>query len=69
MKGKMNAKTVACLVLTVMYFAGLVLMLCGNMQAGGLLWAVSTVSGMGVLYYIKKQEKAAQEAAEEEKRR
>lgn len=67
MKGKMNARTLACLVLTVMYFIGLVLMLAGSLQTGMLLWGVSTVAGMGVLYYIKKQEKAAQEAAEEEK--
>jgi len=67
MKGKMNAKTIACLVLTVMYFAGLVLMLCGNLQSGGLLWGISTVAGMGVLYYINKREKAAREAEEQEK--
>ncbi|MBQ3223144.1 MAG: hypothetical protein IJB41_05990 [Clostridia bacterium] len=66
MKGKMNKRMIACLVLTVMYAAGLVLMLAKQMEAGLLLWGVSTVGGMGVLYYIKKQEQAAKDAAEEE---
>lgn len=65
MNGKMNKRTIACLVLTVMYAVGLVLMLAKQMELGLLLWGVSTVGGMGVLYYIKKQEKAAQQAAED----
>lgn len=66
MKKKWNARTVICLVLTILYFAGLLLMLTGSMSQGVLLWGVSTVAGMGVLYYIKKQEKAASEARKDE---
>lgn len=66
MKGKMNIRTIICLVLTVMYALGLVLMLAKQMDLGLLLWGVSTVGGMGVLYYINKKEKAAKQAAEQE---
>lgn len=66
MKGKMNKRTIVCLVLTVMYALGLVLMLAKQMDLGLLLWGVSTVGGMGVLYYINKKEKAAKQAAEQE---
>lgn len=66
MKGKMNKRTIICLVLTVMYALGLVLMLAKQMDLGLLLWGVSTVGGMGVLYYINKKEKAAKQAAEQE---
>ncbi|MDO4739830.1 MAG: hypothetical protein Q4A66_04105 [Eubacteriales bacterium] len=62
----MNIRTIICLVLTVMYALGLVLMLAKQMDLGLLLWGVSTVGGMGVLYYINKKEKAAKQAAEQE---
>lgn len=67
MKGKMNGRMIVCLVLTVMYAAGLIAMLCGNMQLGGFLWGFSTVIGMAVLYHINKMDKAAREAQENEK--
>lgn len=66
MKAKWNARTTVCLVLTILYFGGLALMLTGQLSQGVLLWGVSTVAGMGVLYYIKKQEKDAREQQNEE---
>lgn len=69
MKGKANRRMIACLVLTLMYVAGLILMLMKNLQWGLVLWAASTVAGMGVLYHIKKQDAAeAERRAEEEER-
>ncbi len=64
MQNKWNARTIACLVLTILYFLGLILMLTGSLVAGVALWGASTVAGMGVLYYIKKQDKEKQEQEE-----
>ena len=63
---KRNARLLICLVLTLMYAVGLVLMLLKKTEWGLLLWAVSTVASMGVLYLIKKRD-AAQEQSKEDR--
>ena len=56
-----------CIVVTVLYFAGLVCMLCRNTGLGVLLWGISTVAGMGVLFYVQRLEREKREAEEMEK--
>lgn len=53
----------AALVLVVLYAAGLVAMLASNVQLALILWVVSTLGGIGLLYWIKTVKKAEEEAA------
>ena len=44
------------------YIAGMVLMLAGQFSLGMMLWVISTVGGIGILYYGKQKRKRAEEA-------
>jgi len=57
-----SMKNIMCIVLVILYAAGLLCMFLNNFPAGFLLFTVSTLGGMGMLYYMKKlEEKAALE--------
>lgn len=56
----MNAKllrNVVCAVLVALYFIGMCLLILGSVRAGITLWSISTIGGLGVLWYIKSREK------------
>lgn len=50
------------LLITAMYVAGLVAMFMGNARLGGDLWVVSTLAGIGLLYWIHVMKKRAEDA-------
>ena len=59
-------RSTVSLLLVAMYVAGLVAMLTSRVQLGLILWVVSTLGGIGLLYWIKtrdKNRKAQEEAA------
>ena len=62
-------RSVLCLALVALYFIGLIFLMTGLFYAGVVFWAVSTVGGIGLLYYIRTTEKtqeAVNEALKEE---
>ena len=50
-------RTIAALALVAMYVAGLIAMLAGSVRLASILWVVSTLGGIGLLYWIKTAEK------------
>ena len=63
-----KARTVTALVLVAMYIAGLIAMLASNIHLASILWVVSTLGGIGLLYWLhtlKERQKAAENAAGE----
>lgn len=52
-----NVRTGIGIALTALYAAGLVLLCIGLTAAGLGLWGISTVGGMGFLWYCRKREK------------
>lgn len=61
-----RARAVAAIVLVALYIAGLVAMLMSRVQAALILWVVSTLGGIGLLYWIhtmKKRQEDAQKRA------
>ena len=59
-------RAVAALILVALYVAGLIAMLMSNVQLGVILWVISTLGGIGLLYWIKTVKKGAEEAARAE---
>ena len=62
-------RTALSLLIVALYAAGLVAMFMGNARLGIDLWVVSTLGGIGLLYYIRTTEKtqeAVKEALKEE---
>lgn len=62
-------RTLLSLALVACYFVGLIFMLTGLFFAGVVLWAVSTVGGIALLYYIRTTDRtrqAVEEALKEE---
>ena len=55
-------RTILSLVLVVLYLIGLVVMITGSFQAGVYLWMISTLGGIGLLYWIRTQERKKAEA-------
>lgn len=56
-----RVRAVLALVLVALYAAGLIAMLASNVQLGSILWTVSTLGGIGLLYWLhtlKKREEA-----------
>jgi len=60
-------RTVISLVLVGCYFLGLIAMITFSFSAGVILWVVSTLGGICLLYWIRSLERRAAEAAEAEK--
>ena len=61
----MNTKmirTVLSIVIVALYIAGLILMFAGNARLGGDLWAISTLAGIGLLYWIHVMNKREEDA-------
>lgn len=50
-------RSVISLALVAMYVLGLIAMLTSRIQLGLILWVVSTLGGIGLLYWIKTAEK------------
>lgn len=50
-------RLVISLALVAMYVLGLIAMLTSRVQLGLILWVVSTLGGIGLLYWIKTAEK------------
>ena len=52
-------RTAAALILVALYAAGLIAMLASNVQLALILWVVSTLGGIGLLYWLKQAKKDA----------
>ena len=48
-------RTAVALILVALYAAGLVAMLCAQVRLAAILWVVSTLGGIGLLYWLKVQ--------------
>ena len=46
-------RTVLSLVLVALYAVGLIFIITGSLQVGAILWVISTVGGIGLLYWIR----------------
>jgi len=55
-------RTVLSLLLVGLYAAGLVAMLAGGFQAGLYLWGISTLGGIGLLYWVRTRERREEDA-------
>ncbi len=47
-----RVRAAAALILVVLYALGLIAMLASNVQLGLILWVISTLGGIGLLYWI-----------------
>ncbi len=61
---KLRAAT--ALALVALYIAGLILMLAGQVRLASILWVVSTLGGIGLLYWMRTVAKRKEEAAKAE---
>ena len=59
-------RAIAALVLVALYILGLAAMLTGRVQLALILWVVSTLGGIGLLYWIRTAEKQREELAKAE---
>ena len=50
-------RAVVALLLIAAYIAGLIAILTSNVQLGLILWVVSTLGGIGMLYWLRTAEK------------
>ena len=50
-------RAVVALLLIAAYIAGLIAMLTSNVQLGLILWVVSSLGGIGMLYWLRTAEK------------
>ena len=61
-------RSITALVLVGLYIVGLALMLAGQVRLASILWVVSTLGGVGLLYWMhtvtKRREKAAKAESE-----
>ena len=60
-----KVRSIVALILVALYVLGLVAMLASRVQLGLILWVVSTLGGIGLLYWIRQQRerKEAEEKA------
>lgn len=61
MNGK-SLRAALSLLLVGLYAAGLIAMLSGKVQAGLILWVVSTLGGIGLLFWIREMNRRAADA-------
>ena len=59
-------RSITALGLVGLYIAGLALMLAGQVRQASILWVVSTVSRVGLLYWMNTVTKRREEAAKAE---
>ena len=50
------------LILVALYAVGLIAMLAGQFRLGLILWVISTLGGIGLLYWIREMNKRAEDA-------
>jgi len=55
-------RAIAAMVLVLLYILGLVAMLAGRVQLALILWVVSTLGGIGLLYWIRTMNKRKEDA-------
>ena len=55
-------RAIVALVLVALYVAGLVAMLASNVHLASILWVVSTLGGIGLLYWLHIQKKREEDA-------
>ena len=55
-------RTALSLIIIALYVAGIVAMMAGNARLGIDLWVVSTLGGIGLLYWIHVMKKRAEDA-------
>ena len=60
-------RAIAALVLVAMYVLGLVAMITGRVQLALILWVVSTLGGIGLLYWMRTVTRRKEEAEKAEK--
>ena len=58
-----RVRAVVALVLVGLYIAGLVAMFAGNVSLASILWVVSTLGGIGLLYWLHTLKKREEDAA------
>jgi hypothetical protein len=58
-------RAIAALVLVALYVLGLVAMLTGRVQLALILWVVSTLGGIGLLYWMRTVTRRKEEAEKE----
>ncbi len=63
-----KARAAAASILVVLYAAGLIAMLTANVQAGLILWVISTLGGIGLLYWIHTVDRRGGDAPKAEAR-
>ena len=61
MNGK-HIRAALCLIVVALYIAGLIAMFAKNARLGGDLWVISTLGGIGILYWNHVMEKRAEDA-------
>lgn len=59
-------RAAVALTLVALYIAGLALMLAGQVRLASILWVVSTLGGIGLLYWMHTVTKRKEEAAKAE---
>ena len=55
-------RTALSILMVTLYIAGLVAMFAGSFQLGLYLWVISTVGGIGLLYWIRTMDRRREEA-------
>jgi len=55
-------RAIAALALVILYVLGLVAMITGRVQVALILWVVSTLGGIGLLYWMRTVTKRKEEA-------
>lgn len=58
-------RAIVALVLVALYVAGLIAMLAGNVRLASILWVVSTLGGIGLLYWMRTVTRRKEEAERE----
>ena len=58
-------RAIAAMVLVLLYILGLVAMLAGRVQLALILWVVSTLGGIGLLYWMRTVTRRKEEAERE----
>ncbi len=58
-------RAIAAMLLVLLYILGLVAMLAGRLQLALILWVVSTLGGIGLLYWMRTVTRRKEEAERE----
>ena len=61
-----KVRSVLAILLVALYIAGLVAMLASQVRLALILWVVSTLGGIGLLYWIRTMDQRAEDAKKRE---